>query len=122
MPGRLELHPPYIGLACIERISLAVRVGSLEKFYPGPPKAALGLASALAFLTNRPALAHGTAPHGPADLWHSWQADPLVTIPLLVSSLLFARGAWRLRSDLGRFPPGFGLPQILCFVVGDRRC
>ena len=38
MPGRLELHPPYIGLACIERISLAVRVGSLEKFYPGPPR------------------------------------------------------------------------------------
>ncbi|ANY76976.1 hypothetical protein BB934_01040 [Microvirga ossetica] len=97
---------------------MAVRVGSLEKFYPGPPKAALGLASALAFLTNRPALAHGTAPHGPADLWHSWQADPLVTIPLLVSSLLFARGTWRLRSDLGRFPPGFGPPQVLCFGAG----
>ncbi len=117
MPGRLTLHPPYIGLACIERISLAVRVGSLEKFYPRH-KAALGLAAIPTILMEEPALAHGTAPHGPEDLWHSWQFDPLITIPLLVSSLLFAAGVRRLRSDLGRFPPGFGVPQILCFSSG----
>jgi cytochrome c oxidase assembly factor CtaG len=71
-----------------------------------------------ALLTGRPALAHGTAPHGPDDLWHSWHADPLVTIPLVTSSLLFILGVWRLRGHFGRLLPGFGMPQILCFAGG----
>lgn len=80
---------------------------------------ALGLLAVLAgLMPGRHVLAHGLAPHGPGDLWHSWQTDPLITVPLIVSSLLFARGAWRLRRSLGRFPPGFGAGQISCFLAG----
>jgi putative membrane protein len=118
MPCRLEIHPPYMGLACIERISLAVRLGSRKTSCCRPLESGFSLAAWAAFLSGRPALAHGTAPHGPDDLWHSWQADPLVTIPLVASSLLFILGTWRLRGDLGRLLPGFGLPQILCFAGG----
>jgi len=42
----------------------------------------------------------------------------LVLIPLIVSSLLYAGGLWRLRESLGRFPPGFGLRQVFCFAAG----
>jgi cytochrome c oxidase assembly factor CtaG len=72
----------------------------------------------VALLSANPACAHGTAPHGPEDLWHAWQADPLVTIPLVASSLLFILGTWRLREQLGRLLPGFGTPQILSFAGG----
>ena len=75
----------------------------------------MGLAT---ILFDIPAFAHGTAPHGASDLWHAWHADPLVSVPLLASCLLFIRGFWRLRRDLGRFPPGFGLREITCFALG----
>jgi putative membrane protein len=87
-----------------------VRLGSRETSWWRVLKAALSIFPALAaLLFSIPALAHGTAPHGPDDLWHSWQADPLVTIPL---------GARRLHGRLGRLLPGFGLAQILCFAGG----
>ncbi|MXQ10664.1 cytochrome c oxidase assembly protein [Microvirga makkahensis] len=77
----------------------------------------MGVCAALSLQTGH-ARAHGTAPHGPADLWHSWQADPFVSIPLAVSSLLFACGVVRLRRSLGRLPPGFGTSQASCFFAG----
>ncbi|HEV2564893.1 MAG TPA: cytochrome c oxidase assembly protein [Microvirga sp.] len=96
-----------------------MRLGSRETYCRTLPKAALGLFPApAALLFSIPALAHGTALHGPGDLWHSWQADPLVTIPLVASSLLFILGARRLHGRLGRLLPGFGLTQILCFAGG----
>jgi len=39
-------------------------------------------------------------------------------VPLLASCLLFARGVWHLRRQLGRLLPGFGLGQIICYAVG----
>ncbi|QRM30909.1 cytochrome c oxidase assembly protein [Microvirga sp. VF16] len=94
-------------------------VGSLEISPSRHRRHGLSLVTGLAVLLfSRPALAHGTAPHGPGDLWHSWAADPLVTIPLIVSSVMFALGVWRLRRSLGRLLPGFGMPQILSFAAG----
>lgn len=95
---------------------MAVRVGSLEIVFHQRIASAFGILAVL--LSSRPTLAHGTAPPGPGDLWHPWAVDPLVTIPLTVSSLLFARGVWRLRRELGRLLPGFGMPQILSFTAG----
>jgi len=95
-----------------------VRLGSRETSCRKWPKAAPRLAVAAALLSGGPALAHGTAPHGPGDLWHSWSVDPLVTIPLAASSLLFVLGTWRLRAQLGRLLPGFGLAQVLSFAAG----
>jgi len=69
-------------------------------------------------LWSRPALAHGAAPDGWHDLWSSWSGDLLVTAPLTISSGLFAWGVLRLRRRLGRFPPGFGERQVLCFASG----
>ncbi|WP_262270181.1 cytochrome c oxidase assembly protein [Microvirga yunnanensis] len=96
-----------------------MRLGSRETSCRKWPNTASSLLpAAAALLPGGPALAHGTAPHGPGDLWHSWSADPLVTIPLAASSLLFVLGARRLRCRFGRFLPGFGSAQILCFAAG----
>lgn len=98
---------------------MAVRLGSLKPFPNRSLRIELGLAAGLAtILCDIPAFAHGTAPHGAGDLWHAWHADPLVSVPLLASCLLFIRGAYRLRQDLGRFPPGFASRQIACFALG----
>lgn len=73
------------------------------------------IAGWMIFLSGPPALAHGVAPHTAA---YVRTTDLLVIIPLIVSSLLFAWGIWRLRQTLGRFLPGFGVWQILCFGSG----
>ena len=65
-----------------------------------------------------PAFAHGASLHDASNLWHAWHADPLISMPLLASCLLFIRGVWHLRRGVGRFPPGFGLRQIACFALG----
>jgi len=117
MPCRFEVHPPYMGLVCIERKSSAVRLSSLTSSPKRATTAACGFGAVLS-LPSGPAFGHGAAPRGPADLWHSWQADPFVTIPLAVSSLLFACGVWRLRGSLGRLLPGFGMSRIVCFIAG----
>jgi putative membrane protein len=100
----------------LEQKSLTVEVGSAS---PGRGRSAgrLGLAMAAA-LPSLPALAHGTAPDGWHDLSRAWSGDLLVTVPLSVSCLLFARGAFRLHRRLGRFPPGFGAAQIAAFAAG----
>ncbi|WP_245444503.1 cytochrome c oxidase assembly protein [Microvirga sp. KLBC 81] len=96
-----------------------MRLGSLGRSINKLAKTAFGLLAVLAALMpTGPALAHGAAPHGPEDLWHSWQADPWVTIPLAASSILFASGVWRLRGSLGRLLPGFGTVQVFCFFAG----
>jgi putative membrane protein len=98
---------------------LAVRLGSRKAFPNRSLRIELGLAAGLAtILFDIPAFAHGTAPHGAGDLWHPWHADPLISVPLLASCLLFICGVYRLRQDLGRFPPGFAPRQIACFALG----
>jgi putative membrane protein len=71
-----------------------------------------------AILFSTSALAHGAIPHSLSDLWSSWTGDPLVTVPMLVTSSLFAMGALQIRHRLGRFPPGFGIRHIVSFYVG----
>jgi len=96
-----------------------VRLGSRKPFPNRSLRIELGLIAGLAtILFKIPAFAHGAAPHGAGDLWHAWHADPLVSVPLLASCLLFIRGVYRLRQDLGRFPPGFATRQIACFALG----
>lgn len=96
-----------------------MRLGSRKLFPNRSLRIELGLAVGLATIVlDFPAFAHGTAPHGAGDLWHAWHADPLVSVPLLSSCLLFLRGVYRLRRDLGRFPPGFAPRQIACFALG----
>jgi putative membrane protein len=96
-----------------------VRLGSRKVSSKKPLITELGLAAGLAtILLDIPAAAHGTAPHDAGDLWHAWHADPLITIPLMASCLLFIRGVLRLRRDLGRLLPGFGIRQIVCFSLG----
>ncbi|MBJ6125704.1 cytochrome c oxidase assembly protein [Microvirga splendida] len=96
-----------------------MRVGSRKASPNRSLRTELGLAAGFATVPfGQPAFAHGAAPHGEGDLWHAWHADPLITVPLLASCLLFTRGVLHLRRDLGRFPPGFGRRQIACFVLG----
>lgn len=98
---------------------MAVRLGSRKLFPNRSLRTELGPAAGLAtILFAIPAFAHGTAPHGAGDLWHAWHTNPLVSAPLLASCLLFLRGVYCLRRDLGRFPPGFGPRQIACFAMG----
>ncbi|WP_166802456.1 cytochrome c oxidase assembly protein [Microvirga pakistanensis] len=96
-----------------------MRLGSRKAFPNRPIKTKLGPAAGLAtILFDIPAFAHGAARHEASDLWHAWHADPLISVPLLASGLLFIRGVWHLRRRVGRFPPGFGMRQIVCFVLG----
>lgn len=93
-----------------------MRLGSRKPFPNRSLRTELGLAAGFAtILFEFPAFAHGTAPHGASIIWH---ADPLISVPLLASCLLFLRGVRHLQRDLGRFPPGFGLRQIACFGLG----
>jgi putative membrane protein len=69
-------------------------------------------------LLDLPAEAHGAASRNGGSLWHAWHADPLITVPLMASCLLFIRGVLNLRRHLGRFLPGFGPRQIVCFSLG----
>jgi putative membrane protein len=98
---------------------LAVRLGSRKVFPKRSLRSELGLAAGMAtILLDIPAAAHGTVPHDTGDLWHAWHADPLITIPMMASCLLFIRGVLHLHRDLGRFPPGFGMRQVVCFSLG----
>ncbi len=98
---------------------MAVRLGSRKAFPRRSLRTELGLAAGFAtILCDFPALAHGAALHDAGNLWHAWHADPLISVPLLASCLLFIRGVRHLRRDLGRFPPGFGPRQIACFASG----
>jgi len=96
-----------------------VRLGSRKAFPNRSLRTELGLATGLAtVLFEIPAFAHGAVPHDVSNLWHEWHADPLVSIPLLASCVLFIRGVWHLQRELGRLLPGFGLRQIACFALG----
>ena len=98
---------------------MAVRLGSPKAFPNRSLRTELGLAAVLAtILFEIPAFAHEASLHDASNLWHAWHADPLISIPLLASCLLFIRGVWHLRRGVGRFPPGFGLRQIACFALG----
>jgi putative membrane protein len=119
MPSRFQVHPPYISPACVEKTSLAVRVGSVKSLPNTRKDSWLKMVAGLpALMPSHPALAHGSIPHDLSGLWSAWSADPLVTVPLSLSGILFGRGVWHLRQRLGRFPPGFGPRQILCFSAG----
>jgi putative membrane protein len=59
-----------------------------------------------------PALAfsHPGEPLKPHDLWRAWSFDPGIVIPLLLSAVLYARGA--------RWARGVSLRQLSCFWSG----
>jgi putative membrane protein len=98
---------------------LAVRLGSRKVFPNSSLRTELGLTAGLAtILCDTLAFAHGTVPRDTSNLWHAWHVDPLISVPLLASCLLFIRGVRDLRRDLKRFPPGFGPRQIACFALG----
>jgi cytochrome c oxidase assembly factor CtaG len=59
---------------------------------------------------GRIALAHSGEPLEPHDLWRSWSFDPGIVVPLLVTAILFLRGARRNR--------GVSRVQFGCFWSG----
>lgn len=82
-------------------------------------KAVVGvIAWTAALASSSSALAHGVAPDGWHDVGTRWSSDPLVTVPLIITVSLYARGAFRLRHRLGRLLPGFGTREIGCFLTG----
>ncbi len=54
--------------------------------------------------------AHETGPLRPHDLWGAWELDPGVLVPILLSAVLYARGARRSR--------GVSRLRALCFWAG----
>src|SRR5690606_14074133 len=40
-------------------------------------------------------LAHAGAPPEPHDVWHAWNADPVVLVVLLAAAVVYRRGAGR---------------------------
>jgi putative membrane protein len=56
------------------------------------------------------ALAHEGGPLQPDDLWSAWEFEPGITIPLIVSAWLYARGA--------RTSRGVTATQAVCFWCG----
>jgi putative membrane protein len=74
----------------------------------------------LLFLTFAavPAAAHGPVAVQPDALWRSWNFDPLVLAPLLLSHWLYGRGVLRLwaRAGSGR---GMTYLNVLAFALGE---
>jgi putative membrane protein len=60
-----------------------------------PRPAVILPALALLHVTSGDAMA--AEPLTPSDLWRAWNFDPLIVVPLTLSAVLYARGAWRLR-------------------------
>lgn len=59
------------------------------------------------------ALWHAEGPLQPHDLWQSWEWAPGITIPLVLSAMLFLLGAWRnpgshAKDRAGAFAAGWG--------------
>jgi putative membrane protein len=65
-----------------------------------------------------PAAAHTPGPVPPEALWMSWNAEPLVLIPLMMALWLYGRGIRRLWARAGR---GRGVPgvSVLWFATGQ---
>lgn len=76
------------------------------------------IAMLLGCLVAGAASAHG-GPHpiGPDALWQSWNADPLVTVPLLLACWFYIRGLRRLwaRAGVGR---GVTRTRAIAFAAG----
>lgn len=66
-----------------------------------------------------PAFAHGDGlPISPSEIWHHWNFDPLVCVPLLLAHWLYGRGvmrAWK-QADIGRVVPVW---RAACFIAGE---
>ncbi len=65
---------------------------------------------ALAALVPLLALAHEGGPLQPDDLWTAWKLEPGAVVPLLLSAVLYLRGARRSR--------GAARGQMVCFWTG----
>jgi cytochrome c oxidase assembly factor CtaG len=76
------------------------------------------LAAGVLVLGVHPASAHGSGSGGWQDVVTTWSADPLVSLPLILSSVLYAQGLLRLRRRLGHLPSGLGTRSVLLFASG----
>jgi putative membrane protein len=76
-------------------------------------------AAVMGLAVSAPALsfAHPGEPLAPHDLWKTWSFDPVVTIPLALSGLLYGRGVMRLRAA-GAAEYTWGSWRVRCFVAG----
>ena len=71
----------------------------------------------LALLAAGPAAAHGPVLLRPETLWASWNLDPLVLLPLLIASWLYARGIRQLWMRAGR-GRGVAYLHVSSFCLG----
>jgi cytochrome c oxidase assembly factor CtaG len=62
------------------------------------------------------AQAHAVGP--PVPLWQHWNADPLVSVPMLVTTVLYGLGFAKLRRRLGRMPAALGPTAPILFMLG----
>jgi putative membrane protein len=77
------------------------------------------IAALLVPLLAPPAFAHGDGlPIAPAELWHHWNFDPLIWIPLLLAHWLYGRGVSRAWARAGRGRV-IGSAQLLSFAAGE---
>ena len=62
-------------------------------------------------------LLHAGAPLAPHDLWSAWSLEPLFTLPLAASAVLYGRGVHRLWARAGR-GRGVGAAAVAAFGLG----
>jgi putative membrane protein len=74
---------------------------------------------ALSALPTGSAAAHGGGlPIGPADLWHHWNLDPWVWVPLILVLWLYGRGVLRLWAKAG-WRRGIPPRLVIAFAGGE---
>jgi putative membrane protein len=74
------------------------------------------IASVLLAASSESSLAHGAADD---RLSAQWSLDPLVSTPLVIAGLLYARGYVTLRVRLGRGPAAIPWSRLSWFVLGE---
>jgi putative membrane protein len=65
------------------------------------------------------AWAHGSGPDGLDHVWVHWSLDPLVSLPVLVAGILYARGYASYRRRLGRRPAVLARLGPTPFLLGQ---
>lgn len=69
-------------------------------------------------LPQEQAFAHADGqPATPGNLWHHWNSDPWVLIPLIIVSILYAKGVRNLWGRAG-FARGISMAHVMLFSAG----